>query len=86
MLTDILKYFLVPEDKFIFGFADLNGLTSRPYSAYNYGIFQLIGMSFLMLRNVESNAGFSAKPVLILISEYVAFVLLYVPWANLIKI
>ncbi len=38
MITEILQRLLIPKEDFIVGFADLTGLTSGPYSAYNYGI------------------------------------------------
>ncbi|HZL76632.1 MAG TPA: hypothetical protein VFB97_02915 [Bacteroidales bacterium] len=38
MISDIVKRNLIPETDFIFGFADLNGLISRKFDRYRYGI------------------------------------------------
>jgi epoxyqueuosine reductase len=38
MIGKVLKSILQPEEKFIWGFADLHGLLSEKFSEYNYGI------------------------------------------------
>lgn len=38
MISKIIERVLVPNDKFIYGYADLTGLTQFPYQEYNYGI------------------------------------------------
>lgn len=38
MIAQIIQDFLEPGEDYIYGFADLNGLISGPYSSYYYGI------------------------------------------------
>jgi epoxyqueuosine reductase len=38
MVESILKSHLVPEDNYIYGFADLTGLIDKKFDGYNYGI------------------------------------------------
>jgi len=38
MINDLLKYYLAPEDEYIFGTADLTGLVDRKYKKYRLGI------------------------------------------------
>ena len=38
MIEEIVKKNLIPEDQFIFGFADLDRMTDKKYDGFNYGI------------------------------------------------
>jgi epoxyqueuosine reductase QueG len=38
MIEAILKKHLIPEEKYIYGFADLNGLLDKKFEGFNYGI------------------------------------------------
>ncbi len=38
MIDQIVQEFLLPRDKFIYGFANLKGLVNEPYSDYQFGI------------------------------------------------
>jgi epoxyqueuosine reductase len=38
MIAQIIQDFLEPSEEYIYGFADLNGMISGPYSSYYYGI------------------------------------------------